>query len=167
MTMNFRRQFYTSSRWVLLSYIAVLSCASTQAQKKSRYACDESQPETMCSAANTCGSASSECTINVTRATDSANVQPSTPSPQKNKLFCIKAGTTVVWKSSNKNNGFMISFGAESPFTPDGPIAGGGQKSVTTKATTPGCYKYDVGAFTSGTVYGMSGGNGSELVILP
>jgi len=38
---------------------------------------------------------------------------------------------------------------------------------VTTKASTPGCYKYDVGAFTSGTVYGMSGGTRPELIILP
>jgi hypothetical protein len=44
---------------------------------------------------------------------------------------------------------------------------GGGKKPVTTKATTPGCYKYDVGAFRSGTVYGMSGGNRPELIILP
>jgi hypothetical protein len=168
MTMNFRRQFYTSSRLVLLSYIAVLSCAPMQAQKKSRYACEESQPESMCSAANTCGSASSPCTVDVRRSGDSANVKPSIPDAKNNQLFCIKAGTTVAWMSSNKNNGFMVSFGTDSPFDPDGPIVGGGaKKPIMTKATTPGCYKYDVGAFRSGTVYGMSGGRSPELVILP
>ncbi len=169
MTMNFRRQFYTSSRLVLLSYIAAMGCIPTQAQKKNRYACDEGQPpESMCSAANTCGSASSPCTVDVRRSANSANVKPSIPDAKNNQLFCIKAGTTVMWMSSNKNNGFMVSFGTDSPFDPDGPIVGGGaKKPITTKATTPGCYKYDVGAFRSGTVYGMSGGRSPELVILP
>ena len=72
-----------------------------------------------------------------------------------------------MWKSSNKNNGFMVSFGTDSPFDPDGPIMGGGKKHVTTKAVTPGCYKYDAAAFRSGTVKGMSGGSKPELVILP
>ena len=44
---------------------------------------------------------------------------------------------------------------------------GGGKKPVRTTATTPGCYKYDAGAFRSGTVYGMGGGSKAELVILP
>jgi hypothetical protein len=166
--MNAQQQFYTWSRLVLLSYIAVLGCAPTHAQKKSRYACDESRPhESMCSAANTCGSASSPCTVDIRRSANSANVMPSTPNAKNNQLFCIKAGTTVVWKTSNKSNGFMVSFGTDSPFDPDGPIVGGAKKPITTKASTPGCYKYDVGAFRSGTVYGMSGGTSPELVILP
>ena len=121
----------------------------------------------MCNAANTCGSASSPCTIDVTRSGSSANVKPGIPDAKNNQLFCIKAGTTVVWMSSNKNNGFMVSFGTESPFDPDSPIVGGAKKPVTTKASTSGCYKYDVGAFRSGTVYGMSGSSTPELVILP
>jgi hypothetical protein len=32
---------------------------------------------------------------------------------------------------------------------------------------TPGCYKYDAGAFRSGTVKGMSGASKPELIILP
>ena len=36
-----------------------------------------------------------------------------------------------------------------------------------TTAANPGCYKYDAGAFRSGTVYGMSGGSKGELIILP
>ena len=162
-----RRQSRIWSPWLLLSYILVLACATAQAQKKSKYACDEAQPESMCNEANTCGSGSSQCTVDITRGSYSANVKPGVPNAKNNQLFCIKAGTTVVWTSSNKNNGFMVSFGTDSPFEPDGPIMGGGQKPVTTKAVTPGCYKYDAGAFRSGTVKGMSGGSSPELVILP
>jgi plastocyanin len=167
MTMKIRQQFNIWSALLLLSCVVLLSSATAQAQKKSKYACDEPQPESMCNAANTCGSASSACTIDITRSASSANVKPGIPNAQNNQFFCIKAGTTVVWKTSNKNNGFMVSFGTDSPFDPDDPIIGGGKKQVTTKASTPGCYKYDAGAFRSGAIYGMSGGSKPELVILP
>jgi len=166
MIIKLHQQFNIWNTW-LLSCAVVLSCATVQAQKKSNYVCDESQPESMCHAANTCGSPSSRCTIDVTRSASSANVKPGIPNAKDNQFFCIKAGTTVVWKSSNKNNGFMVSFGTDSPFDPDAPIMGGGKKQVTTTAATPGCYKYDAGAFRSGTVHGMSGGSKPELVILP
>ena len=165
--MTIQRQFNSWSASLLASCVVLLSFATAQAQKKSKYVCDEEQPESMCNAANTCGSSSSVCTIDITRGAHSANVKPGIPNAKNNQLFCIKAGTTVVWKSSNKNNGFMVSFGTDSPFDPDDPIRGGGKKQVTTKAVTPGCYKYDAGAFRSGTVYGMSGGSKPELVILP
>jgi hypothetical protein len=167
MTMNAQPQLYLWSKLALVSCMAVLSCAPTQAQKKNRYACEEQQPESLCSAANTCGSASTPCSVDVRRSADSANVTPSIPGAKNNQLFCVKAGTTVIWLTSNKNNGFMVSFGTDSPFDPDGPIVGGAQKPITTKAVTPGCYKYDVGAFRSGTVYGMSGGSSPKIVILP
>ena len=166
-TMKTRQQFNIWSSFLLLSCIVLVNCATAQAQKKGKYTCDEAQPESMCNAANTCGSTSAQCTVNITRGSYSANVKPGIPDAKNNQLFCIKAGTTVVWMSSNKNNGFMVSFGTDSPFDPDGPIMGGGKKQVTTKASTPGCYKYDAGAFTSGTVYGMSSGSKQELVILP
>ena len=156
-----------SSRLLLCSCVVLLGCATAQAQKKGKYSCDEPQPESMCNAGNTCGSDSSSCTIDIQRSANSCNVKPGIPNAKNNQLFCIKAGTKVVWMSSNKNNGFMVSFGSDSPFDPDGPIMGGGQKSVRTIASTPGCYKYDAGAFRSGTVYGMSGGSKQELVILP
>jgi plastocyanin len=152
---------------LLLSGVLFLSCIAAQAQKKSKYTCEEAQPENMCNASNTCGSASSECTINVTRSATSANVKADIQDAGNGHLFCVKAGTTVVWKSSNKNNGFMVSFGTDSPFDPDSPIMGGGQRPVRTTARAPGCYKYDAGAFRSGAVYGMSSGSKSELVILP
>lgn len=167
MVITIRRRFNIWSVLLLSCCIVLLNFATAQVQKKSKYVCDEEQPETRCNLANTCGSASSSCTINVTRGASFANVKPGIPDAKNNQFFCIKAGTTVVWKSSNKNNGFMISFGTDSPFDPDGPIMGGGQKQVRTIATTAGCYKYDAGAFRSGTVYGMSGGSKPELVILP
>lgn len=165
--MTNRWHFHVWSTLLLLSCVFLLNCASAQAQNKSKYSCDEEQPERMCNAANTCGSNSAQCTIDIRRGSYSANVKPGIPDAKNNQLFCIKAGTTVVWMSSKKNNGFMVSFGSDSPFDPDGPIMGGGKKQVTTKASTPGCYKYDAGAFTSGTVYGMSSGTKQELVILP
>ena len=36
----------------------------------------------------------------------SANVKPGIPNAKNNQFFCIKTGTTVVWMSSKKNNGF-------------------------------------------------------------
>ena len=165
--MTIQWQFNSWSALLLLSFVILLSSATAQAQKKGKYVCDEEQPESMCNATNTCGSPSSACTIDITRGSDSANVKPSIPDAKDNQLFCIKAGTTVVWMSSNKNNGFMVSFGTDSPFDPDNPIMGGGKKQVRRKASTPGCYKYDAGAFRSGTIYGMSGGGKPELVILP
>jgi len=152
---------------LLLSSAILLSSTTAQAQKKSKYICEEDQPESMCNASNTCGSASSVCTIDITRSATSANVKADIPEAGNGRLFCVKAGTTVVWKSSNKNNGFMVSFGTDSPFDPDSPIMGGGAKPVRTTARAPGCYKYDAGAFRSGTVYGMSSGSKSELIILP
>lgn len=147
--------------------VVLLGCTAAQAQKRGKYACEESQPDSMCNAGNTCGSISSPCTVDITRSGDSANVRPGVSNAKNNQLFCVKAGTTVVWKSSNKNNGFTVSFGTDSPFDPDGSIMGGGKKQVRTIASTPGCYKYNAGAFRSGTVYGMSSGSKSELVILP
>jgi hypothetical protein len=167
MAMKIQQQFSIWSTLLLLSCVVLLSCVIAQAQKKSKYVCDEAQPESMCNAANTCGSTSSACTIDIRRGAYSANVKPGVPNAKDNQFFCIKAGTTVVWKSSNKNNGFMVSFGTDSPFDPDDPIMGGGKKQVRNMASTPGCYKYDAGAFRSGTVYGMSSGSKSELVILP
>ena len=151
--------------------LVVLTClvlaTSAVAQKKSKYVCEEANPASLCTAANTCGSASASCTIDINKSGSSSAVKPGIPNAKNNQFFCIKKGTSVVWMTSNKNTGFMISFGADSPFDPDDPIVGGANKQVTVKAATPGCYKYDAGAFYSGATYGMSGGSKPELVILP
>jgi hypothetical protein len=166
-TMKVRQHFVAWNALLSLYCIVFISGVSAQAQRKSKYACTESQPESMCNAANTCGTESSPCKVDITRSGSSANVKPGIPNATNNQFFCVKAGTTVVWMSSNKNNGFAVSFGTDSPFEPDSPIMGGGKKQVRTQAVTPGCYKYDAGAFRSGTIYGMSGGGKAELVILP
>jgi len=152
---------------VMLAVVCMVLFAGVVAQAKSKYVCNEAQPASMCTAANTCGSASAPCTIDITKAGNSSNVKPGVANAKNNQLFCVKKGTTVVWMTSNKNTGFMISFGTDSPFDPDDPIVGGANKQVTVKANTPGCYKYDAGAFYSGATYGMSGGAKPELVILP
>ena len=167
MTIRLQVQFNTGVSLLVLFCVVLLSCATALAQKKSKYLCQEKQPENLCNAANTCGSESSQCTVDITRSASSSNVKPGVPNAKNDQFFCIKAGTTVVWKSSNKNHGFMVSFGTDSPFDPDTPIMGGGMKPVRTKASTPGCYRYDVGTFRSGTVYGMSSGDKGEFVILP
>ena len=153
------------------SYVAVLTAvmilSSTLANAKSKYICDEPQPANMCNSANTCGSESKPCTVDIRKSGNGASVKPGIPNAKGNQFFCVKAGTSVVWTTSSKNTGFSISFGTDSPFTPDNPILGGGSKPIAVKAQNPGCYKYDAGAFYSGAVYGMSGGSKPELVILP
>lgn len=145
----------------------VMILGSTLANAKSKYVCDEPRPADKCNTGNTCGSASTPCTINIRKSGVSASVKPGIADAKGNQFFCIRAGTEVVWMTSSKNTGFSISFGTDSPFTPDNPIIGGGSKPITVKAHDPGCYKYDAGAFYSGAVYGMSSGSKPELVILP
>jgi hypothetical protein len=140
---------------------------STAVLAKSKYACDEPNPASLCTAANTCGSASAPCTVNVNKSGSSASVKPSVSDAKANQFFCVKKGTQVVWMTSNKNTGFMISFGTDSPFVPDDPIIGGANKQITVTANTPGCYKFDAGAFYPGATYGMGGGSKPEMVILP
>jgi len=154
-------------RKAALAVICVLVLANTAALAKSKYACDEPNPASLCNSANTCGSATAPCTVDITKAGNSSNVKPSIPNAKNNQFFCVKKGTQVVWMTSNKNTGFMISFGTDNPFDPDDPIIGGASKQITGRANTPGCYKYDAGAFYPGATYGMSGGSKPELVILP
>jgi len=165
--MKMQRHYRITSASIWLAAAVLLASGPAQAQKKSKYVCDEAQPASMCNAANTCGSASAPCTVDITKSGSSSNVKPGIPNAKNNQFFCVKAGTTVVWMTSNKNTGFMVSFGTDSPFDPDDPIIGGANKQITVKASTPGCYKYDAGAFYPGAIYGMSGGSKPELVILP
>jgi hypothetical protein len=151
----------------LLVVICMVLLVGTAAVAKSKYACDEPNPASLCTAANTCGSATAPCTIDINKSGSSSTVKPGIPNAKNNQFFCIKKNTTVVWMTSNKNTGFMISFGTDSPFDPDDPIIGGANKQITVKANVPGCYKYDAGAFYPGATYGMSGGSKPELVIVP
>lgn len=146
----------------------LLGALNIQAQKKSKYVCDEPKPQDMCNAQNTCGSPSTPCSINIRKQSAGAWIKPSVPDAKANQFFCVKVGTPVTWMSDRKNTGFTVFFGTDSPFTPDDPIMGGSEKPVNVKAETPGCYKFDVGASVSGAIYGMSGSTKKpEMVILP
>jgi len=128
--------------------------------------CSASNPASICVAANTCGSASSPCSIDIRRSGGSyATATPSIPDAKSNKAFCIKVGTTVTFMSSSKRTGFVIDFGKTDPFDHDGTIIGGADRPITVTAKNPGCYTYSVGACTAGTVYGMCGNADTQLII--
>jgi hypothetical protein len=129
-----------------------------------KYVCSEPNPETMCSAATTCGSASTPCTVDVKRTANSASVTPGIAGAKSNRPFCVKVGTTVSWSSSQKNTGFVLDFGPTSPFD-QGTIIGGSDRSVSAVAKNPGCHKFSAGACVSGSIYGMCGSADTEIVV--
>ena len=129
-----------------------------------KYVCSETNPETMCNSATTCGSAATPCTVDVKRSANAASVTPDTPNAKSNRPFCVKVGTTVTWKSSSKNTGFVLDFGPTSPFE-QGTIIGGSDRSVSAVAKKAGCYKFSAGACVSGAIYGMCGQTSSEIIV--
>jgi plastocyanin len=151
----------------LLSTIVILSSYTTAQSKNDKYACSEANPAQLCSAANTCGSASAPCSVDVQRTAYAASATPSIPGAKGNSLFCLKAGTTVQWKSTRKNVGFVVDVGNGTPFATAGPIIGGTERTISVVAKTPGCYKYSAGACVSGSLSGMCGEGNAEFVIVP
>jgi hypothetical protein len=140
---------------------------SAKAQNnKSKYACSESNPASICSAGNTCGSPSQPCSVDVKRTPNAASATPGIPGAKENSTFCVKVGTRVTWKSDTKHQGFIVDMGPTSPFDPPDDIVGGSSKPVTVKAKNPGCYKFSAGACLSGAIYGMCGNGTAELVII-
>src|ERR1035437_26534 len=131
--MRIQRHYGISMISLLLPCIVLLICTTAQAQKTSKYVCDEAHPASLCTAANTCGSASIPCKVDITKSGNSSNVKPGVPNAKNNQFFCIKAGTTTGWMSSNQKQEFVVSFGTDSPFDPDNPIIGGANKPVTAK----------------------------------
>jgi len=160
------RRFGTKCTTLLLP-ILMFSAYATAQSKSSKYACSEAKPAQLCTAANTCGSASAPCSVDVKRTADSASSTPSIPNAKNGALFCVKVGTTVQWKSTGRNIGFVVDLGATSPFEPGGAIMGGTERAISVVAKTPGCYKYSAGACMSGAIYGMCGETNAELVIIP
>ena len=140
--------------------------ATAQSKKASKYACTEPNPAQLCDASNTCGSASTPCEVDVKRTANGASSTPSIPNARSNKLFCVTAGTTVTWKSTSKNIGFVVDTGTTSPFEPAGAIIGGSDRSVSVVAKTAGCYKYSAGACMSGAIYGMCKETSAEIVVI-
>ncbi len=149
------------STLLLVNYLA----AKDQRGGNDKYACSEPNPATMCNASNTCGSASAPCTVDVKRTAYSAAAIPSIPKSKANALFCVKVGTTITWKSTSKNTGFVVDFGPSSPFEPARAIIGGSDRPVSVVAKKEGCYKYSAGACVSGAISGMCGSANAEAIV--
>jgi hypothetical protein len=166
--MKLQRSLAISSTAFALFVVLLAGSTLAQAQKKSgKYACSEPNPASLCTAANTCGSPSTPCSVDVKRTSNAASATPSIPGAKGNSNFCVKAGTTVVWKSDTKHQGFVVDVGPTSPFEGDPDIIGGSQKSVSLVAKTPGCYKFSAGACLSGAIYGMCGNGAAEMIVIP
>jgi hypothetical protein len=156
---------YFATRRAVLAIPLVLVTSALGQSKSGSYACKEAHAEQLCSASNTCGSASEPCTVDVRRSGNSVSSKPSIPEAKSGKLFCVNPGTKVIWTSTAKNTGFVVDVGPIAAFDPDGAIIGGSAKDVTVVAKTPGCYKYSAGACISGVIYGMCKTSNGELVI--
>ena len=152
----------------LMLLLLMASFAPAEDKKKDdQGACSNPTPASLCNADNTCGSASTPCSVDVKRTSYSSAATPSIPGAKGNSLFCVKAGTTVTWMSSVKNTGFLIDFGTSSPFDPPGTVMGGSAKSVSVVAKTPACVKYNVSATAQNATYGKSKAAQSELIVIP
>ena len=156
-----RRFFFRCAS--LLAPILVLSICTSAQSKPDPYACTKDSSPQMCTDQNTCSSSS--CSVDVKRTANAASATPSIPNAKGNSLFCVKAGTTVEWKSTGKDIGFLVDFGPTSPFDPPGAIIGGTDRTVSVMAKKPGCYKYSAGACRSGAIYGMCGQTNVQLII--
>jgi hypothetical protein len=128
--------------------------------------CSETNPGSLCNASTRCGSSSNPCVADIKRTSDAASVTPNIAGAKGNAPFCVKVGTTVTWQSTSKNTGFVLDFGASSPFdTPDGAIIGGSDRAVSVVAKRPGCFKYSVGACVAGAIYGMCDSQNAEIIV--
>jgi len=149
-------------RYALLLW-PVLLFASFAAAQDNKDACSQASPASLCNASNTCGSV---CTVNVKRTSHSSSATPNIPGAKGDGFFCVKTGATVTWQSTAKNTGFLIDFGASSPFDPPGAITGGTEKSVPVVAKTPGCFKYSFTASNSKAIYGMGKAAQAQLIVI-
>jgi plastocyanin len=143
----------------------LLSCIVAHAQDN-KYACSEHDPQSLCNASNTCGSFFKPCTVDVKRDDYGSSATPDIPNAKGNSTFCVNTGTTIVWKSTQKNMGFVVDFGPSSPFGSQDAIVGGARHSVSVTAMEPGCYKYSAGACISGALPGMCGSVMAEAIII-
>jgi hypothetical protein len=158
-----------SSLLLALIGLLLINGTITAGDKKPKPSiCANPHPEQLCTAANTCGSTSSPCVLEIRRtgggydASVTPNIQgfPKEPGP-----ICIAPGTSVTWKGEGKNTGIMINFASSSPFDPPGLIMGGSDRPVTVQTKNPGCYKYTVGACNPGSIYGMCGNSDFDLIV--
>lgn len=163
--MTIHRCFAIRCTLLYLPFVFMANGAIPQSKSR-KYACSEPNPAQLCHAANTCGSSSAPCVVDVKRTGNGASTTPNTQNAKGNMLFCVTAGTTVTWKSTAKNIGFIVDPGTPSPFEPDGAIIGGSDRSVNVVAKIPGCYKYSAGACVSGAIYGMCKETSAEVVVI-
>jgi plastocyanin len=105
--------------------------------------------------------------VDVKRSDYGASATPSIADAKANSTFCVKSGTTIVWKSTQKNTGFVVDFGSPAAFGSDDAIVGGAQRPISVTAKKAGCYKYSAGACISGEIQGMCGSSTAEAIILP
>jgi len=146
--------------------LASFLVANAQNKRSNKYVCSETNPASICTASNRCGTASDPCVVDLKRkGGTSATVTPAMPNSKSNTPFCVKTGTTVTWQSSAKNTGFILDFGPSSPFDTTGAIIGGSDRPISVVAKRPGCYKFSLGACIAGTIYGMCGSTDSEIVV--
>ncbi len=166
--MKIRRSSAIWSSSLLALFLLLFYCVGAQAQSKNgnKYACLEPNPAALCNASNTCGSASTPCTVDVKRTANSAEAVASITKPKGNATFCVQVGTTLTWQSTSKNTGFVVDFGPSDPFAQGGTIIGGSDRSVSVAAKKPGCYKYSAGACVSGAIYGMCGTANAEVIVV-
>lgn len=161
------KRFFAFLTFVLIVPVLTTGYLNGKEKKKPKNdVCSASTPDGICSAANTCGSAASPCEVDIKRAGgDSASATPNIPNAKSNAPFCVKAGTTITFKSTSKNTGFVLDFGASSPFDSGAAITGGADRPVSLVAKKRGCYTYSVGACTAGTIYGMCGDDSAQFVV--
>ena len=146
--------------------LASLLVANVQNKRSNKYVCAETNPASICTASNRCGSNSNPCVVDLKRSGGtSATVTPAIPNSKSNAPFCVKVGTTVTWQSPAKNTGFILDFGPSSPFDSTAAIIGGSDRPISVVAKRPGCYKFSLGACIAGTIYGMCGSTNSEIVV--
>jgi hypothetical protein len=165
--MKVYRYLATLSFLIVLPLLVTSFIVGQDSKKKVKNGvCSSSNPSSICTEPNTCGSTSSPCTIDIRRSgMNYATAKPSIPDAKANKPFCVKVGTTVTFSTSSKNTGFVIDFGKDNPFDHDGSIIGGADRPITVIAKHPGCYTYSIGACTPGTVSGMCGNFNAQLII--
>jgi hypothetical protein len=146
--------------------LASFLVANAQNKRSNKYVCAETNPASICTTSNRCGSNSDPCVVDLKRqGGTSATATPVVPNSKSNAPFCVRVGTTVTWQSSAKNTGFILDFGPSSPFDASGAIIGGSDRPISVVAKRPGCYKFLLGACIAGTIYGMCGSTGSEIVV--
>ena len=162
--MNNHRHFAIGRAFLVLPLLLLVGSAVAQS-KKSKYTCDEPNPQSLCNAGNTCGSPTAPCVVDVKRTNYAASATPQIPGAKGNSLFCVKPGTTVTWKSDSKNTGFVVDVSDASPFDPGDAIIGGSNRDTSVVAKTSGCYKYSVGACISGALNGMCANASAEVII--